>query len=50
MLNTVVRQIAFYTFERKVHLERKNGELTADKVASFGGSWRFIIGSIRVDY
>ncbi len=32
MINTVVRQIAFYTFERKVHLERKNGELTADKL------------------
>jgi oligoendopeptidase F len=32
MINTVVRQIAFYSFERKVHLERKNGELTADKL------------------
>ena len=32
MLNTVVRQIAFYAFERKVHLERRNGELTADKL------------------
>ncbi len=32
MINTVVRQIAFYTFERKVHLERKNGELTSDKL------------------
>jgi oligoendopeptidase F len=32
MINTVVRQIAFYTFERKVHLERRNGELTADKI------------------
>jgi oligoendopeptidase F len=32
MLNTVVRQIAFYTFERKVHLERRNGELTSDKI------------------
>ncbi len=32
MLNTVVRQIAFYAFERKVHLERKNGELTAEKL------------------
>ena len=32
MLNTVVRQIAFYSFERKVHLERRNGELTADKI------------------
>ena len=29
MINTVVRQIAFYTFERAVHTERKNGELTA---------------------
>ncbi len=32
MLNTVVRQIAFYSFERKVHLERRNGELTAEKI------------------
>jgi oligoendopeptidase F len=32
MINTVVRQIAFYTFERKLHLERRNGELTADKI------------------
>jgi oligoendopeptidase F len=32
MINTVVRQIAFYTFERKVHGERRNGELTADKL------------------
>ncbi len=32
MINTVVRQIAFYTFERKVHLERRNGELTSDKL------------------
>ncbi len=32
MINTVVRQIAFYSFERKVHLERKNGELTAEKI------------------
>jgi oligoendopeptidase F len=32
MINTVVRQIAFYTFERKVHLVRKNGELTADRL------------------
>ena len=29
MINTVVRQIAFYTFERKVHLARREGELTA---------------------
>lgn len=32
MLNTVVRQIAFYTFERKVHLERRNGELPAERI------------------
>src|SRR5215203_2159981 len=32
MINTVVRQIAFYSFERKVHLERRKGELTADKL------------------
>ncbi len=32
MINTVVRQIAFYQFERKVHIERRNGELTADKI------------------
>jgi len=33
MINTVVRQIAFYSFERKVHLERRNGELTVDKLS-----------------
>ena len=32
MINTVVRQIAFYSFERKVHTERRNGELTADQI------------------
>jgi len=32
MLNTVVRQIAFYTFERRVHLERREGELTAERL------------------
>jgi oligoendopeptidase F len=32
MINTVVRQIAFYTFERAVHTERKNGELTAVRI------------------
>ena len=30
MINTVVRQIAFYSFERKVHTARKEGELTAE--------------------
>ncbi|WP_368911836.1 M3 family oligoendopeptidase [Taklimakanibacter deserti] len=32
MLNTVVRQIAFYTFERKIHTARKEGELTAEQI------------------
>ena len=32
MINTVVRQIAFYAFERKVHVERQKGELTADRI------------------
>ena len=32
MLNTVVRQIAFYSFERKVHEARRQGELTADQL------------------
>jgi oligoendopeptidase F len=32
MINTVVRQIAFYTFERAVHTERRNGELTAEQI------------------
>jgi len=35
MINTVVRQIAFYAFERKVHTERKNGELTAEQIGQF---------------
>ena len=32
MINTVVRQIAFYTFERKIHTERKAGELTSEQI------------------
>src|SRR6202045_1977751 len=32
MINTVVRQIAFYTFERRVHTERRDGELTAERL------------------
>lgn len=34
MINTVVRQIAFYTFERKIHTERRNGELTAEQICN----------------
>jgi len=32
MINTVVRQIAFYNFERKVHTERREGELTSERL------------------
>ena len=32
MLNTVVRQIAFATFEMRVHDERREAELTADRL------------------
>ena len=34
MINTVVRQIAFYSFERKVHEARREGELTADDICA----------------
>ena len=34
MINTVVRQIAFYTFERRVHTERRQGEVTADRLGA----------------
>jgi oligoendopeptidase F len=37
MLNTVVRQIAFYRFETKVHDERRTGELLPDRI---GDIWR----------
>ena len=32
MLNTVVRQVAFCAFERRVHDERRSGELTPDRL------------------
>src|SRR5204863_341313 len=32
MINTVVRQVAFYTFERKLHTERRKGELTVERL------------------
>lgn len=41
MINTVVRQIAFYTFERAVHTERRNGELTAERL---GELWLSVQG------
>ncbi len=34
-INTVVRQIAFYQFERLVHEARRQGELTAEKLGEF---------------
>ncbi len=33
MLNTVVRQIAFYQFENRLHAERGEGELTAERIS-----------------
>ena len=35
MINTVVRQIAFYGFERKIHEARRQGELTSDDLCRF---------------
>jgi oligoendopeptidase F len=32
MLNTVVRQIAFYCFEHKIHDERRDGELSSERL------------------
>jgi oligoendopeptidase F len=34
MLNTVVRQIAFYRFERDLHTARKQGELTSEEIGA----------------
>ena len=39
MLNTVVRQIAFYRFETQVHDERRNGELLPERI---GEIWRAV--------
>src|SRR6185312_7625386 len=41
MLNTVVRQIAFVEFERRVHDERRQGELTPERI---GQIWLDIQG------
>jgi oligoendopeptidase F len=50
MLNTVVRQIAFYTFEARVHEARRDGELSPERLGeiwmeiqgeSLGPSFRF---------
>ncbi len=50
MLNTVVRQIAFHEFERHVHTERRDGEVSAERLGdiwmtvqqeSLGDAFRF---------
>ncbi|CAA7613579.1 M3 family oligoendopeptidase [Magnetospirillum sp. UT-4] len=41
MLNTVVRQIAFYQFESLVHDERRSGELSPDRI---GELWMRVQG------
>ncbi len=41
MLNTVVRQIAFFRFEQKLHLERRQGELSAERI---GELWMEVQG------
>jgi oligoendopeptidase F len=41
MINTVVRQIAFYSFERAIHTERRGGELTAKRI---GEIWLSVQG------
>ena len=35
MINTVVRQISFFEFEKLVHASRKNGELSSDQICDF---------------
>ena len=32
MLNTVTRQVTFYSFEKKIHTERQKGELSVDTI------------------
>jgi oligoendopeptidase F len=41
MLNTVVRQIAFYDFESRLHVKRREGELTPDTI---GEIWMAVQG------
>ena len=53
MINTVVRQIAFYDFECRLHAARRDGELTPDDISaiwmavqteSLGPAFRFMPG------
>lgn len=51
MINTVVRQIAFHNFERRVHDARREAELTADEIC---GIWLEVQGeslgpAVRLD-
>jgi oligoendopeptidase F len=41
MLNTVVRQIAFYDFERRLHDERRQGEISVERI---GEIWMAVQG------
>ncbi len=41
MLNTVVRQVAFYDFERRLHDERRGGELVPERI---GELWQAVQG------
>ena len=41
MINTVARQTAFYEFESRVHAERREGELTPDRI---GQIWMDVQG------
>ena len=54
MINTVVRQIAFYDFECKLHAARRKGELTPDDInalwmevqaESLGDAFEFMAGT-----
>ncbi len=35
MINTVIRQISFFEFEKLIHSSRKNGELSSDQICEF---------------
>jgi len=35
MINTVVRQISFFEFEKLIHSSRKNGELSSDQICDY---------------
>ncbi|HVA15958.1 MAG TPA: M3 family oligoendopeptidase [Stellaceae bacterium] len=41
MLNTVIRQVAFVEFERRLHDERRQGEMTAERI---GELWMSVQG------